>query len=71
MDLTTRQNIKNLKYKFPNDFPPLAKDLVQKILVKETNKRLSLELIMSHPWISSYVKPIASSESNFEMDRAK
>ncbi|KRX08685.1 Protein kinase-like domain [Pseudocohnilembus persalinus] len=72
VDKTTRKNIMNLNYQFPSDFPPLAKDLVQKILVTDPNKRLTLEQIMQHPWITAYCKVVKQPEpSSFEMDRAK
>ena len=36
---------------FSNDFPPLAKDLISKILVKNPKSRLGLHEIKTHPWI--------------------
>lgn len=32
-----------MNYSFPNDFPPMAKDLVQKVLVKDPSKRFTLQ----------------------------
>jgi aurora kinase len=36
---------------------PEAKDLVQRLLVKEPGKRLSLDDVMEHPWIRRHVRP--------------
>ncbi|XP_057768306.1 serine/threonine-protein kinase Aurora-3-like [Salvia miltiorrhiza] len=35
-----------------------AKDLISKLLVKESSKRLSLEKIMEHPWITKNANPL-------------
>ncbi|KAI8084701.1 kinase-like domain-containing protein, partial [Halteromyces radiatus] len=50
------QKIKNLDYEFPEDFPPVAKDLVQKLLVLDAEKRLGseamggIDAIKKHPF---------------------
>ncbi|CAO3692100.1 unnamed protein product [Rhizopus stolonifer] len=48
------QKIKNLEYVIPNDFPPIAKDLVQRLLVSDPSKRLGAErgteAIKEHPF---------------------
>lgn len=36
----TFQLIINVEYKFPSDFDPVVKDLVEKLLIKEPEKRL-------------------------------
>lgn len=54
---STTSNIVCLNYKFPPSFPPLAKDLVKKILVLDPSKRLSLAGILSHPWLLKYGQP--------------
>lgn len=36
----TFQQIINVEYTFPEDFDPLAKDLIQRLLVKDSEKRL-------------------------------
>lgn len=43
-------NIKRLKINWPNDFPPMAKNLICKILKLDPSERASLEEIMSHSW---------------------
>ena len=43
-------NIKKLKINWPVDFPPLAKNLVSKILKLNPKERLSIEEISSHAW---------------------
>lgn len=43
-------NIKKHKINWPNDFPHLAKNLINKILKPNPNDRISLEEILSHVW---------------------
>ena len=45
-------NIKKLKINWPIDFPPLAKNLVSKILKLNPSERLSIEEILDHPWFT-------------------
>ena len=45
-------NIKKLKISWPVDFPPLAKNLITKILKLNPTERLSLEEILDHPWFT-------------------
>ena len=44
------RNIKQLKIKWPIDFPPLAKNLVSKILKINPEERPSLDEILKHSW---------------------
>ncbi|PNS15315.1 Serine/threonine-protein kinase ksg1 [Sphaceloma murrayae] len=44
----TFQKIVALDYHFPDGFPPLAMDLIQKLLVLDPTKRLPIEQIKSH-----------------------
>ncbi|EMR11042.1 hypothetical protein PNEG_00639 [Pneumocystis murina B123] len=52
----TFQKIINLKYQFPPNFPPNARDLCEKILILDPLKRLSINELKSHaffdgmPW---------------------
>lgn len=46
----TFQKIVNLEYEFPKGFPPVAKDLVERLLVLDPAKRLSIEHIKNHPF---------------------
>ena len=46
-----KQKIISSKFNFPSTFPPLAKDLVKKILMIRPDDRLSLTAILEHPWI--------------------
>ena len=53
----TFQLIINLDYSFPENFPPVAKDLVQKLLVLDPNERLGsgedgIENIRNHEWFN-------------------
>lgn len=45
-------NIKKLKVNWPVDFPPLAKNLVSKILKLNPSERLSVEEILDHSWFT-------------------
>jgi 3-phosphoinositide dependent protein kinase-1 len=44
----TFQKIVNLEYEFPKGFPPVAKDLVERLLVLDPAKRLNIEHIKKH-----------------------
>ncbi|CAK7241934.1 MAG: serine/threonine protein kinase [Sporothrix thermara] len=44
----TFQKIVNLEYEFPPGFPPAARDLVERCLVLEPARRLTIEHIMNH-----------------------
>ncbi|RKF60446.1 Serine/threonine-protein kinase PKH2 [Erysiphe neolycopersici] len=49
-DYQTFQKIVNLEYEFPPGFPQLARDLVERLLVLDPQKRLTIEHIKSHPF---------------------
>jgi serine/threonine protein kinase len=61
-------NIKKLKINWPNDFPPLAKNLISKILKINSKERIGLDEIISHAWFEKNpeVKPIMKSPNNDE-----
>lgn len=44
-------NIRKLKLRFPMTFPPLAKDLVRKLLKINPAERISLEELLTHQWL--------------------
>jgi serine/threonine protein kinase len=46
-------NILNCKVQYPSDFPPLARDLVQKLLRFNPEERLSIPEIKKHPWFKA------------------
>ena len=46
-------NISMCKPKFPLSFPPQARDLISKMLLKSTSDRLKVPEIMQHPWLQS------------------
>lgn len=62
VELRTQENIAMVKYDFPKDFPPLAKDMVSKILKRNPKTRISLQEIKTHPWIKrnlfAYIKSL-------------
>lgn len=43
-------NIKKQRINWPDDFPPLAKNLISKILKQNPKERLTLDEILSHSW---------------------
>ena len=47
-EYTTFKKILDLDYKFPPGFPPLAKDLVERLLVIEPERRLTIDHIKNH-----------------------
>ena len=54
------ENIRKLKLKFPMTFPPLAKDLVRRLLRVNPEERMSLDELLSHQWMRSTlpIRPI-------------
>ena len=57
------KNIRHLKIHWPIDFPPLAKNLVTKILKLNPNERPSLDDILKHSWFT-HNPPLKSPLSN-------
>jgi serine/threonine protein kinase len=49
----TYRKIRNIEILFPNYISRGARDLIRKLLVKETSKRLKLSLVPEHAWIIS------------------
>lgn len=48
------QKILACKYSIPKHVSPEGKDLIKKILVRDTKKRLTISQIMLHPWFNLY-----------------
>ncbi|TKV91187.2 hypothetical protein SEVIR_9G078001v4 [Setaria viridis] len=59
---TFRSKIVRVDLTFPStpSVSSEAKDLISKLLVKDSSKRLSLEDIMKHPWIKKNAEPSGS-----------
>ncbi|XP_074572460.1 serine/threonine-protein kinase Aurora-3-like [Curcuma longa] len=55
----TFQRILNVDLKFPSkpEVSAKAKDFISKLLVKDSSKRLSIEEILTHPWIVQNADP--------------
>ena len=51
----TFQKIVGLEYSFPEGFPPLARDLVERLLVLDPLTRLPMEHIKGHPFFDGIV----------------
>ena len=58
------QNIRKLKIHWPADMPPLAKNLISKILKLDPKERLSLDEILKHKWFQQtpIIKPLLENE---------
>eukprot|EP00331_Platyophrya_macrostoma_P014680 CAMPEP_0176462440 /NCGR_PEP_ID=MMETSP0127-20121128/35270_1 /TAXON_ID=938130 /ORGANISM="Platyophrya macrostoma, Strain WH" /LENGTH=745 /DNA_ID=CAMNT_0017854361 /DNA_START=24 /DNA_END=2261 /DNA_ORIENTATION=+ len=52
MQRILEENILKVKLDFPKDFPPLAKDLVLKVLKKNPKSRMSIAEMNTHPWLA-------------------
>jgi serine/threonine protein kinase len=64
-------NIKKLKINWPSDFPPLAKNLVSKILKINPKERISLEEIINHTWFEKNpeLKPVMKLQNKDEKEK--
>lgn len=49
----TFEKIINLEYEFPQGFPPAARDLVERLLVRDPSRRLTIEHIKNHPFFEN------------------
>lgn len=59
-------NIRKLKINWPSDFPPLAKNLITKILKLNPLERITIDEILSHSWFEKNppIKPVLTNISN-------
>ena len=64
------QNIRRLKIQWPKDMPPLAKNLIGKILKLNPLDRPSLEEILDHQWFkqTKIIKPLLENKLNTMKD---
>ena len=64
------QNIRRLKIQWPKDMPPLAKNLIGKILKLNPMERPSLEEILEHQWFKTtkIIKPLLENKLNSNKD---
>lgn len=51
----TFQKIVGLDYQFPHGFPPMARDLVERLLVHDPDRRLQIEHIKNHEFFDGIV----------------
>ena len=63
-------NIKKLKINWPVDFPPIAKNLVNKILKLDPKERITLQDIINHPWFEKNppLRPVLTNYLTDEKD---
>jgi serine/threonine protein kinase len=59
-------NIRKLKINWPSDFPPLAKNLITKILKLNPLERITIDEILSHAWFEKNppIKPVLTNILN-------
>lgn len=64
------QNIRKLKIHWPADMPPVAKNLISKILKLDPKERLSLDEILKHKWFQQtpQIKPLLTNDLHTEKD---
>ncbi len=46
-----KNNITSLNYKLPKELSEECKDLISKILILDPEKRISIDGILTHPWV--------------------
>ena len=52
----TYRKILKVDLSFPSHVSEEARDLISKLLVKDSEKRISLDEVIAHHWIRKYVK---------------
>ena len=64
-------SIKNLRIVWTDDFPPLAKDLISKILRLNPDDRLTIDQIISHQWFKEIpeIRPILKEYNYTDMEK--
>ena len=64
------QNIRKLKIQWPKDMPPLAKNLIGKILKLNPLDRPTLQEILDHQWFkqTKIIKPLLENKFNSTKD---
>lgn len=63
------QKIVYTEVNYPSNISPLLKDLLTKLLQKDYRKRIAIDEILAHPWISQQVELIQKKLSEFKFDR--
>ncbi|OMJ82312.1 hypothetical protein SteCoe_17027 [Stentor coeruleus] len=71
------EKILKVRITFPKNFPPLAKDLITKLLKANPSERIQLVEIMNHPWMQTHqpIRPTMTQQvikeplpCNFDID---
>jgi serine/threonine protein kinase len=56
------RKILNCEYEFPTSISPGCKELIQKMIVCDPSKRLTIEEVRKNPWLSSPIPPVELSK---------
>jgi serine/threonine protein kinase len=54
----TYRRISNVDLRFPNYVSNGARDLISRLLVKDTSRRMKLSTLKDHPWIIQQTQPV-------------
>lgn len=61
------QKIVYTEVRYPSFFSPQLTDLLQKLMCKDPERRITLEMIKNHPWFSQAEYAVLLEASNFEL----
>jgi len=62
----TYKRITRVQMEYPDHVSPEAKDLISKLLVKETTDRMALSAVPKHPWIVRHCQEELARYSHLE-----
>ena len=65
----TYNRIWNISFSFPIQFSSELKDFLSRILIKDPKKRMSLDSMLQHPWITKHYSEAARSMQQTQPDQ--